>query len=107
MADFQGSIQELEIEQIRVIAGSVDEHEKAKEIVNQLGITYPVAYGMNPEEISRITGAFYEKERRILHGTGFVIRPNKTIAVACYSSGPIGRLVARDVLNLVRAYKKR
>ena len=107
MADFQASIQEFEAEQIRVIAGSVNEKERAKEIVGKLGITYPVAYGMNPEEISRITGAFYEKERKILHGTGFVIRPEKTIAVACYSSGPIGRLTARDTLNLVRFYKKR
>ena len=107
MADFQALIQELEAEQIRVIAGSVDEKERAKEIVDKLGITYPVAYGMNPEEVSRITGAFYEKERKILHGTGFLIRPDKTIAVACYSSGPIGRLTARDTLNLVRFYKKR
>ena len=90
-----------------MIAGSVDEKERAKEIVDKLGITYPVAYGMNPEEVSRITGAFYEKERKILHGTGFLIRPDKTIAVACYSSGPIGRLTARDTLNLVRFYKKR
>ncbi len=107
MADFQGLIQELEAEQIRVVAGSVDEKERAKEIVDKLGITYPVAYGMNPEEVSRITGAFYEKERKTLHGTGFLIRPDTTIAVACYSSGPIGRLVARDTLNLVRFYKKR
>ena len=107
MADFQALIQELEAEQIRVVVGSVDEKERAKEIVDKLELTYPVAYGMNPEEVSRITGAFYEKERKILHGTGFVIRPDKTIAVACYSSGPIGRLVARDTLNLVRFYKKR
>jgi peroxiredoxin len=107
LADFQALIQELETEQIRVIAGSVDEKERAKEIVDKLGLTYPVAYGMNQEEISRITGAYYEKERKILHGTGFVIRPDKTIAVVCYSSGPIGRLVAKDTLNLVRFYKKR
>jgi len=90
-----------------VIAGSVDEKERVKEIVEKLGITYPVAYGMNPEEISGTIGAFYDKERKILHATGFLIRPDKTIAIACYSSGPIGRLMARDTLNVVRFYKKR
>jgi alkyl hydroperoxide reductase subunit AhpC len=107
LADFQALKQELEAEQISVIAGSVDEKEKAKEIVDKIGITYPVAYGLSFEEVSRITGAFYEKERKIVHATGFLIRPDKTIAVASYSSGPIGRLVARDVLNLVRFYKTR
>jgi alkyl hydroperoxide reductase subunit AhpC len=107
LADFQASKQEFEAEGIAVIAGSVDEKERAKEIVDKIGMTYPVAYGLNFEEVSRITGAFYERERKILHATGFLIRPDKTIAVACYSSGPIGRLVARDVLNLVRFYRTR
>ena len=98
---------EFEVEQITVIAGSVDEKEKVKELIDKIGITYPVAYGLNFEELSKIMGAFYEKERKILHATGFLIRPDKTIAVACYSSGPIGRLAAGDVLNLVRFYKTR
>jgi len=38
--------------------------------------------------------------------TGFVIRPHRRIAVAQYSSGPIGRLVWQDVLGLVQFYKK-
>jgi hypothetical protein len=35
-----------------------------------------------------------------------VIRPDGTIAVAQYSSGPIGRLVWQDVLGLVQHEKK-
>lgn len=37
----------------------------------------------------------------------FLIRPDKTIEVAAYSSGPIGRFVPQDVLALVRFYKSR
>lgn len=98
---------QLESEQIKVVAGSVDPIDKAKEIVEKLGITYPIGYGLIPEEVVRVTGAYYEKERKILHATGFLLRPDKTIAVACYSSGAIGRLVAKDVLNLVKFYKSR
>jgi len=98
---------QLESEQIKVVAGSVDPIDKAKEIVEKLGITYPIGYGLNLEQVARVTGAYYEKERKIIHATGFLLRPDKTIAVVCYSSGAIGRLVAKDVLNLVKFYKSR
>jgi peroxiredoxin len=98
---------ELKSEQIEVIAASVDSIEKARETVNKIGITYSLGYGLNAEEISRITGAYYEKEKKYLHATGFLLQPKKTIAVACYSTGAIGRFVAKDVLNLVRFLKSR
>jgi len=90
-----------------VIAGSVDPIDKAKDLVEQFRITYPVAYAMNAEEIAKITGAFYEEKRKYLHATGFLLRPDKTIAVACYSTGPIGRLAAKDVLNVVKFYRNK
>ena len=62
---------------------------------------------MDAEAISRITGAYYDIDRKFIHATGFLIRPDNTIEVACYSSGPIGRFVAQDVLRLVRFYKKK
>ncbi len=107
MADFQSLSRDFEAEEIRIIAGSVDPIEKARETVDKLGVTYPVAYGLDVEALSGITGAYYEKERRFLHPTSFLIRPNNKIEVACYSSGPIGRFVAKDVLSLVKFYKSR
>lgn len=107
MADFQSLLKEFESEQIKIIAGSVDSLEKAREFLEKLEITYPVAYGLNAEEISRLLGTYYEKERNIIQPTDFLIRPDKTVEVACYSSGPIGRFVAQDVLRLVKFYKSR
>jgi alkyl hydroperoxide reductase subunit AhpC len=107
LADFQGLYQEFKSEQIKVIAASVDPIEKAGEMVEKIGITYSVGYGLVAEDISRITGAYYEKEKKFLHATGFLLRPEKTIVVACYSTGPIGRFVARDVLKVVKFYKSR
>ena len=100
-------MQEFQSEQIVVIASSVDPIGKAREMVERIGITFPVGYGMNAEEISRITGAFYDKEKGFLHPTDFLIRPDNTIEVACYSSGAIGRFVAKDVLKLVKFYKSK
>jgi hypothetical protein len=76
-------------------------------LVEKIGISYHVACGLDAEEVSRITGAYFEKERRIIQPAGFLIRPDKTVEIACYSSGPIGRFVAGDVLKLVQFYKSR
>jgi len=107
LADFQSLIKELAAEEISIIAGSVDPAEKAGETAQKNGITFPVAYGMNAEETSRITGAYYDKDRQYIHATGFLIRPDNTIETVCYSSGTIGRFVAQDLLNLVKFYKSK
>ena len=74
--------------------------------MSELGLTIPVGYGLPLKETAQALGAFYEERRQILHATGFVIKPDKTLAVAQYSSGPIGRLVWQDVLALVQFYKR-
>ena len=89
------------------MAGSVDPLEKAQETVQKLGIAYPVAYGLDAEEISKMTGAYYDPEKNFIHATGFIIGPDNSLVVACYSTGPIGRFTAKDVLNLIKFYKSR
>ena len=107
MADFQSSYKEFESEGIKIVAASVDSVEKAKETVQKGGIAFPVGYGLVAEEVSKTTGAYYEPGKKFLHATGFIIRPDNTVAVACYSTGPVGRFTAKDVLNLIRFYKSR
>jgi len=74
--------------------------------VAELGLGMPIGYELPLKETAAALGAFYEEKRGVLHATGFVVRPDRTIAVAQYSSGPIGRLVWQDVLGLVQHYKK-
>ncbi len=98
---------DFDSEQVAIVAGSVDAKEKAEETVQKNGITYPVAYGLNAQEVSRSTGAYYDKDRQIIHATGFIIGPDNRVKAACYSTGPIGRLVAKDALGLVKFYKSK
>jgi peroxiredoxin len=107
LAGFQSTLKEFEDEGIKIVAGSVDPLNKTEEFVGKLGLSFPVAYGMDMEATCVKTGAFYEKDRKFIQPACFLIRPNKTIEVAAYSSGPIGRFVPQDVLNLVRFYKSR
>lgn len=90
-----------------MITGSVDTAEKTKEFLDKLGVTFPAAYGLDAETVSELTGAFYEEQRKIIQPTGLLLRPDKTIEVAVYSSGPVGRFEAQDVLALVKLYKSR
>ena len=105
LADFQKWSRKFEEEDARIMAGSIDSIEKTKETVEKLGITYPVAYSLSAVEISRITGAYYDRDNQSLCPTGFLLRPDKTIDVACYSSGPVGRFVAKDLLGLIKFYR--
>ena len=107
MAGFQSFLKDFDSEQVKIVAGSVDPIGKTEEFVNKLGVTYAVAYGMDLEATCDKTGAFYEKDRRFIQPTCFLLRPDKTVEVAAYGSGPIGRFVAQDVLGLVRFYKSR
>ena len=106
MAAFERAQDKLREEGISVVVASTDPIEKAKETVSEQSLTLPVGYGLPVTETAATLGAFYEERRGFLQATGFVIKPDKTIAVAQYSSGPIGRLVWQDILGLVQFYKK-
>ena len=96
----------MEEEGLRLIAASTDPIDKATETVKEHALGFPVGYALPLKETAATLGAFYEQKRGILQATGFVIKPDWTIAVSQYSSGPIGRLVWQDVLGLVQFYKK-
>jgi len=106
LADFQESIGEFATRHATVVAASVDTLDDAKKTIERHGLTFPVAYGLDPGEFSAKTGAFFEEQRGIVHASGFVLRPDATIALAVYSTGAIGRLTAADCLGLIDFYSK-
>lgn len=89
-----------------MVALSTDPHDKAEETVREHGLTFPVGHGLALEATARTLGSFIDPARGVLQATGFVVKPDRTIAVAQYSSGPIGRLVWQDVVGLVQFYRK-
>ncbi len=83
----------------------MDSEQNAHKTIEECGIDFPMGYGLDIKAVSALIGCFYEERRQILHGTGYVLKPDGKIVVGVYSTGPIGRLVWQDVVALVQFTK--
>jgi peroxiredoxin len=102
LADYQAKMAELKELDISVMGLSVDPLDKAREVVAQSKLEFPLAYGLKvPEDAERI-GAWWDDKRPMIQPSEFVLSGSRKIASATYSTGPIGRLRVEDVISLVR-----
>ena len=102
LMDFQRSLAELHEIGTEVVALSVDPIEKAQETVEKHNLTFPVLYGLDAHEMAQKIGANINENPPFLQATGFVLKPDGTIAVSVYSSAAIGRLVAADTIKFIK-----
>ena len=86
---------------VRLLAASADSIEEATKLVKDNQLAFPVAYGLDAEEVSSVTGAFYDEDKKFVHATGFLFNREGTVIVASYSTGAIGRLTPQDCLTLI------
>lgn len=98
---------EFESEKTEIVALSVDPLDKAKEMAERTGATFPIGYGLRVPEDAEKVGAYWEARRGIIHATNFTIGPDRKILQACFATGPIGRITAADALSSIRGTKKR
>jgi peroxiredoxin len=85
-----------------VVALSVDDEATTAKLIADKGLTFPVAYGADPDVVAAAFGSFVNPEPRFLQSTGFLVNPSGEVLVSVYSSGAIGRLVPDDVLGMLR-----
>jgi peroxiredoxin len=107
LADFQAHAEKFMEENVDVIALSVDPLDKATEMATKVGATFPIAYGLKVPEDADKVGAYWEARRQIIHATNFIIDSDRKVTQACYSIGPIGRIVAEDALRSIQGAKRR
>jgi peroxiredoxin len=106
LLDFQQASQQLSEINTQVVALSVDPLEQAQQTVERQRLSFPVLYGLNAHEIAEKIGASVNADPTYLQATGFVLKPDGTIAVSVYSSGAIGRLVAADTIKFIKYLQK-
>ncbi len=84
-----------------VVGLSVDPLDEARKTAERHHLTFPLGYGVNGPVFAAQTGAFFDEAKGYLQATGFVLQPDGLVAHAVYSTGPVGRYVASDVIGLI------
>ena len=75
-------------------------------MVERQKLTYPMVYGLDPEEMAQKIGCSISLEEPIrLEPTGIVLRPDGTVAFSAYASSPIGRLTGDDTAAVIHYYQ--
>ena len=105
LAGFQRASGKLADAGIKVVALSVDDEVTAKGTIEKFKLSFPVGHSADADKVASITGAYTNESPRYVQSTGFLLAPDGKILNAVYSSGPLGRLVAEDVIGMV-AYLK-
>jgi len=107
LASYQQSLPEFERQSVSIIGLSTDGQSDAERTVSELGLTFPVAYGLDGPHVCELYGTFYEERRSILHATAFIVGPGHELLSFTYSSGPVGRLVPGDALRWIAFNERR
>lgn len=104
MVDFDLNASLLTELGVKVFAASVDSGEETKTLVDGLRLSYvTVGHGLDAAAVAQATGAKMQSgDRTFLHATGFLLDPDGKVNTSVYSSGPIGRFTANDVMKKVR-----
>jgi len=82
---------------VRVVAASVDPLDKATPVA--AGLSFPLGYGVTRAQAEQL-GAWWEERRGIVQPSEFLLGAGGKILQSSYSSGPIGRLDATDVVRM-------
>ncbi|MSO80141.1 MAG: redoxin domain-containing protein [Alphaproteobacteria bacterium] len=102
MGGFASSKAEFDKLNVKVVAASVDQLDKAQEVANELN--FPVGYGVTRDIADRL-GSWWEERRQIIQPSEFILNAENKVMASSYSDGPLGRIDARDVVRMVNFYQ--
>ena len=98
MAGFEKLKAELAAAGTSVVAASVDPLDKAQIVAAE--VSFPVAYGVTRAQADSM-GSWWEERRSIVQPSEFIIGAAGNVLTSSYSSGPIGRIEAADVIRMI------
>lgn len=108
MVDFDTNALVLTQLGVTVVAASVDGLDHVRALQDGLRLRFVRMVGeVDGPAVAAATGAALQTgDRTFLHATGFLLDPSGAVLNSVYSSGPIGRFTADDVLRRV-AFEQR
>ncbi len=98
MVGFANEIEALDAVGAKVVVASVDAIDKAREVADE--VSFPVAFGVT-REVADALGSWWEDRRGIIQPSEFIVGADGKIVASSYSSGPIGRFDAADVVKII------
>ncbi len=104
MVGFEEHKKELEAIGATVVAASVDDGDNAKQVADE--VSFPVAQNVT-REIADKLGSWWEDRRGIIQPSEFIVGADGKIIHSSYSSGPLARTEASDVVKLINFYESR
>lgn len=107
LGGFQRASEKLAEIGVKVVALSVDNEATTVGTIEKYKLRFPVGHSANADKVAALTGAYINESPRYLQSTGFLLDPEGRVLNAVYSSGPIGRLVAEDVIGMVTYLKSK
>lgn len=89
---------------VKVLAASADEEAGARKMVAEHSLSFPVAYGVQPDHIEAL-GAFTQDRQgvSIIQPTEFVLNPDGELFASMYSTTQLGRMSPREVLQFIKS----
>ena len=86
---------------VKVIAASIDKGAEAKEVSND--VSFDIGQGVTKEHAD-LLGSWFGDARHpeMIQPSEFLVRPNGKVIMSSYSSGPLARMDAADVINVVK-----
>ena len=98
MVGFTQHSDELKALGVKVAAASVDPLDKAKEVADE--VDFPIGYGVT-RDIADKLGAWWEDRRQIIQPSEFLLDGDGKVIASSYADGPLGRILADDVVRFV------
>lgn len=87
-----------------VLAASIDTGDNAKEVAD--GLSFPIAEGVTRKQAD-LLGSWWEDRRGIIQPSEFLLDGDGKVLTSSYSSGPLGRIEAEDIIKLVGLFERR
>jgi peroxiredoxin len=99
LVGFESHKSELDALGLGVVAASVDSLDDARKVQDE--VSFPVAYGVT-RDIADQLGSWWEDNRGFIQPSEFIIDRDGKIILSSYSAGPLARLLADDVVDLMQ-----
>ena len=93
---------------VSVIGATVEDRETAARMAEEVGLSFPIAYGVTPDSVESLAPWWTEDDRhgRYVQPTEFLLRRGIVLG-SMYASGPIGRMDVDEATALIRNRERR